>query len=162
MARQNTQKIIWDHVRSIRICMMVTHGDGGIRARPMVGLPRPEQNAIWFFADRESETDADARLNAPVCLTFADLKENTYVSLSGGMSRVQDRETINALWDEEAGSYFPSGPDDPRLLLLRFEPAAAEYWSAPSSPIVIAINFIGAKVTGQRPKLGSKGSTSLP
>jgi general stress protein 26 len=142
--------------------MMVARGDGGMRARPMVAIPRPEENAIWFFADRESDTDADMRHDAPVCLTFSDLKENTYVSLSGGISRVDDKDTINALWDEEAGSYFPSGPDDPRIVLLRFEPEAAEYWSAPSSPIVIAINFIGAKVLGERPKLGSKGSTALP
>jgi general stress protein 26 len=78
------------------------------------------------------------------------------------VTRVLDKAEINELWNEEVGSYFSDGPDDPRLIVLRFEPREAEYWTAPSSPIVIAIKFIQAKITGERPSLGSNGRTSLP
>ena len=121
---------------------MVTHGDDGVRARPMRGISRPEQNAIWFFADRESHTHEDASRNPGVCLTFTDVKDNVYVTLSGQISPVTEKDTITDLWDDEAEAYFQDGPDDPRVSLLRFEPDTGEFWTAPSHPIVLAIKFL--------------------
>jgi general stress protein 26 len=128
----------------------------------MRAMPRPEQNVIWFFGDSESHADAELRDNANVCLTFVDIRHNVYVSLSGRVSRVLDKAIINEAWDDEAGSYFKEGPDDPRVILLRFRPHTGEYWSAPSSPIVVAIKFLEAKIMGERPTLGTSGRTRLP
>jgi general stress protein 26 len=78
------------------------------------------------------------------------------------MSRVLDHATIAEMWDETAAGYFTAGPDDPRVVLLRFEPDMGEYWTAPSSKIVLAIKFLEAKLLGERPSLGARGRTSLP
>jgi general stress protein 26 len=142
--------------------MMVTHDKTAIRARPMRGIPRPEQNEIWFFTNRDDHTGVAPEHNPGACLTFADTKDNVFVSLSGHVSRVLDKVTILELWNEEAGSYFSEGPDDPRVILLRFEPHSGEYWMAPSSPIVIAIKFLEAKLMGERPSLGTGGRARLP
>jgi general stress protein 26 len=142
--------------------MMVTREENDMRARPMRGIPRPEQNEIWFFTDGDSHADAAIQHNPDACLTFVDIKDNVFVSLSGQVSRVLDKVTILELWNEEAGSYFTDGPDDPRVILLRFEPQFGEYWMAPSSPIVIAIKFLEAKILGGRPSLGTGGRTRLP
>jgi len=162
MSKQPERNQIWAYVQSIGVCMMVTHGDDGVRARPMRGISRPEQNAIWFFADRESHTHEDASRNPGVCLTFTDVKDNVYVTLSGQISPVTEKDTITDLWDDEAEAYFQVGPDDPRVSLLRFEPDTGEFWTAPSHPIVLAIKFLEAKLFGERPAVGTKGRTSLP
>ena len=62
------------------------------------------------------------------------------------------------MWDEAAASYFTASPDDPRVVLLRFEPAMGEYWTAPSSEIVLAIKFLEAKLLGERPSLRARGA----
>jgi len=162
MSEQLSRKTIWGHVKSIQTCMMVTCDENGMRARPMRGIPRPEQNEIWFFTDGDNDADAAVRHNTGACLTFVDTKDNVFVSLSGHISRVLDKVTILELWNEEAGSYFSAGPDDPRVILLRFEPHSGAYWMAPSSPIVIAIKFLEAKILGERPSLGTGGRTRLP
>jgi general stress protein 26 len=162
MSEQLSRKTIWGHVKSIQTCMMVTHGESDIRARPMRGIPRPEQNEIWFFTDRDTHDDTGLRANPRACLTFVDSKDNVFVSLSGHVSRVSDKVTILELWNEEAGSYFSEGPDDRSVVLLRFEPHSGEYWMAPSSPIVIAIKFLEAKILGERPSLGTGGRARLP
>jgi general stress protein 26 len=162
MSKPLTRHAIWDHVRSIGTCMMVTRSETGVRARPMRGILRPEENAIWFFADQESDTDKDVRENPEVCLTFTDTRDNVFVSLSGGVTRVLEKATIVELWDDAASGYFPNGPDDPRVVLLRFEPDMGEYWTAPSSRIVLAIKFLEAKLLGERPSLGARGRTQLP
>jgi general stress protein 26 len=109
MSKQPERNQIWAHVQAIGICMMVTRDAVAVRARPMRGIPRPEQNTIWFFADRESQTDEDVRQNPSVCLTYTDVKDNVYVSLSGRVMRVPEADTINDLWDEHAEAYFQDG-----------------------------------------------------
>jgi general stress protein 26 len=162
MSEQLARNTIWGHVKSIQTCMMVTHDENDMRARPMRGIPRPEQNEIWFLTDSDSHADAAIQHSPGACLTFVDSKDNVFVSLSGRVSRVLDKVTIQELWNEEAGSYFTKGPEDPRVILLRFEPNSGEYWMAPSSPIVIAIKFLEAKILGERPRLGTAGRTRMP
>jgi general stress protein 26 len=161
MNTESSRNLIWKHVRAIETCMMVTHDGSQIRARPMQGIPRPEQNAIWFFSDAESHKDEEPGKVADVCLTFADVKSNKFVSVSGQITRVAERDTIHDLWNEAADSYFPKGPDDPSVVLLRFDAETGAYWDAPSSPIVLAIKFLEGKITGERPNLGTSGTARL-
>jgi general stress protein 26 len=161
VANKSEYETIWDHVQSIRTCMMVTLDGGDVRARPMRGIPRPDENLIWFFADRESEAVEGLQSDARACLTYVDSKDKVFVSLSGRISTVFDQEQIVSLWNEEAGSYFSNGPDDPRIMLLRFRPHTGEFWTSPSSAIVIAIKFIEAAITGDRPDLGESGKARL-
>jgi general stress protein 26 len=162
MSETRARKLIWDHVKSIQTCMMVTRDTSDVRARPMRSMPRPEQNEIWFFADSENHSDEVLQRHPDVCLTYVDTRDNVYVSLSGRIARVVDQAAINEMWNEEAGSYFSKGPDDPRVILLRFEPHTGEYWTAPSGPIVLAIKFLEAAIMGERPTLGTTGRTPLP
>jgi general stress protein 26 len=161
MNNQATETLIWDHVKTIGICMLVTRDEDGVRARPMRCIPRPEQNAIWFFADRQSHIDQQPCGDSDACLTFVDTRENVFVSLSGRISREPDTAIMHELWDDDTGTYFSEGPADPRVILLKFEPESGAYWVAPSSPIVIAIKFLEAKIMGERPNLGVSGRARL-
>ncbi len=161
MPKETPRNTIWNLVREIGTCMMVTYTDDHIRARPMRGLARPEQNAIWFFTDEATHKDDEVKRDPRACLTFSDNHENSYASLSGHVARVRDRDTINDLWTEGARAYFPKGPDDPQIVLLRFTPETGEYWDAPSSPILVAIKFLEAQVTGERPVLGTNETVTL-
>ena len=93
MSKKPSREMIWNHVQAIGTCMMVTHDGDGIRARPMRGIPRAGQNAIWFFASKERHPDIG--LHRDACLTYVSLKDNVFVSLSGTMARVFDVATIN-------------------------------------------------------------------
>ncbi len=161
MSHENPRNLIWRYIRGIESCMMATHDGERIVARPMVGIIRPEQNVIWFFTDTNTHKDEELQRNPHACLTFADIKDQTFVSVSGRIARVQDADMINDLWTEGAAVYFPKGPDDPDIVLLKFVPEVGEYWDAPSSPIVLAIKFLEAKVTGERPDLGGNGTARL-
>jgi general stress protein 26 len=156
-----SRDLIWKHIRAIGTCMMVTHDGAQARARPMRGIPREDENAIWFFSDTETHKDPELRDNPRACLTFCDVKGNTFVSVTGRIRRIQKRDAVRDLWNDGADSYFPQGPDDPRVVLLRFDPETGEYWDGPSNPIVMAIKFLEAKLTGARPDLGSNGKARL-
>jgi general stress protein 26 len=162
MGQATSRELIWKHVKQIGTCMMVTvNADGGIRSRPMRGTPDEAAGAIWFFSDRDTDKDEDVARDPRACLTFADTHDQTYVSLSGRLSLIHDRNEIAAHWNAAAEAYYPNGKDDNSIVLMKFSAGSGEYWDAPSSPIVMAIKFLQAKVSGERPDLGTQGSARL-
>jgi general stress protein 26 len=161
MTENDTRKIIWKHIQAIGTCMLVTFSGTQMQARPMRGLFKPEDNAIWFFTDTDSDKDADIARHPAACLAFIDMREQNFVSISGTVARAHDRAQFEALWNEGAEAYFPRGKDDPSVALLKFTPSHGEYWDAPSNPIVLAIKFLQAKLTAERPDLGSHEATPL-
>ena len=46
MTNDKLRNIIWKHVRSIHTCMMITMDGDQMRARPMVGIARPEMDDL--------------------------------------------------------------------------------------------------------------------
>jgi general stress protein 26 len=161
MDEDSTRAIIWRHIGSIGTCMMVTGDAGGIHARPMRGIVESGSNTIWFFSDRDTEKSQTAQHQSTCCLTFADVRGQTFVSATGQLSMVDDRDEIARLWSEGAEVYFPGGVESNEVVLLRFSPEHAAYWDAPSNPVVLAIKFLQAKVTGERPVLGSSEAAAM-
>jgi general stress protein 26 len=157
----DAQQIVWTHIAKIGTCMMVARDGDLVRARPMRGIAKPHNNEIWFLADRSSSIGDEFSDDPQCCLTYCDSHAQAYVSVSGQMQLVQDKAAIADWWSDEAAAYFPRGPDDPSVLLLRFSAEIAQYWEAPSSPILLAISFLQAKFQGQRPSLGSSGTATF-
>jgi general stress protein 26 len=155
------RSMIWQLVGQIGTCMMVTVVGGSARARPMRGAARPEENAIWFVADRDSLAKEDADVSSCVCLTYADTRKQNYVSLTGQINEVDDPDLRAGLSNVGLDAYYPGWPDNPSAVLLKFEPTFGEYWDAPSSSILIAIQFLQAKIAGERPSMGASGTASL-
>lgn len=156
-----TRDEIWRHVRDIETCMMVTRDGDGLRSRPMTPILRPGENTIWFFADADNHKDEEIDAAPRGCLAFAEPRSHCYVSLSGTFGVQRDRATIDALWNDAAAAYFPNGKDDPRVILLKFEPERGEFWDAPSGAIAKAYAFIKSTVTGQRPMPGDSGRARM-
>lgn len=145
--------IVWKDIRSTDVCMMVTLDGNQMRARPMAGLAMPENNSIWFFSNKNTHKDEEIKQNPCACLTFADMKGQTFVSVSGKMKCIFDTDLVHKLWNEGVATYFPDGPDDPNIVLLNFTPETGEYWDAPSNTVGMAIKFLETKVVGEQSDL---------
>ena len=119
-------------IREIRIALLTTLDlDGQFHTRPVQTLQVEEDGTLWFFTDWSSpkvqELDRDMR----VSVGFADPARNTYVALSGVGTLSKDSNKARALWSTEQRAFYPDGPEDPRLALLRVALHKAEYWIAP-------------------------------
>ena len=66
------------------------------------------------------------------------------------MSR--DPAKVQSLWSEALRVWFPKGPEDPDITLIKVEVDTAEYWDAPSSAWVYAMGYAKARLTGEPPK----------
>lgn len=161
MSDGNSRQIIWRHIQRIGTCMLVTFDGTRLRARPMRAIIEADHGTIWFIADADETKDDEMARYPDACLTFTDTRDQNFVSISGTVGRCDDRAQLAQLWSEGAEAYFPGGKDDPAVRLLKFIPIRGEYWDAPSNPIVLAIKFLQAKITAERPKLGTYGEARL-
>jgi general stress protein 26 len=51
-------------------------------------------------------------------------------------------------------AWFPDGPEQADIALLKVVVTKAEYWDGPSSTIAQAISFVSAIITGKQVELG--------
>ena len=128
-------------IRDIRIAMLTTQTpDGALRSRPMAtqgGVD--ERGELWFFTADDSGKAHEIAQEHHVNVSYAEPKDQRYVSISGRGVIVRDRERAQRLWTAALKEWFPAGLDDPRLALLRVRVEAAEYWDAGTSRMVTSL-----------------------
>jgi general stress protein 26 len=125
-------------IRDINVAMVTSVGlDSALHSRPMITrrLAADDEN-LWFFTAAESGKTREIAEDHQVNVSYSDPMHQRYVSVSGTAMLDHDREQIQRLWHPMVRTYFPQGPDDPELALLRVQIDAAEYWEAATSRMV--------------------------
>ena len=152
---------VWEVIDKAKICMMVTRFAGGLRARPLEARPDRDAEVIWFLTDKRGLKDDEIEADAKVCLTFVYPEDKVYLSITGQAFVGRDPERAEALWNEEQQVWWPGGPEDPNLLVMRVEPERAEMWDGPASSAVAAYEFAKARLTGTKPNLGENRKVTV-
>lgn len=142
---------VWDLIKDIKIAQFVTQDDmNRLHSRPMSAVGR-EGNVLWFMTKDDSGKVVEIGKHPQVLLTYSEPDKQNYVSIRGTAFILHDRPKIEELWTEFARVWFPQGPQDPDIVLIRVEAEAAEYWDSPSSSFVYAYGYIKARLTGKPP-----------
>jgi general stress protein 26 len=113
-----------------------------------------ENGDLWFFTSSNSHKASEIERTPNVNVSFIDTRKQHYVSISGMAELVRDKQKIKELWKPVLKAWFPDGPDQPDVALLKVNVRKAEYWDGPSSTIAQAISFVSAIVTGKQVELG--------
>ena len=151
-------------IGDINVAMLTTVAtDGTLRSRPMGTLQVEDPGVFWFFTADDSPKVEEIYDNRQVSLAYAAPDKQSYVSVSGLARLTRDSAKARELWTPMAKIWFPKGPDDPRLALIRVEMTAAEYWDSPSGKMVQLIGLAKLALTGRPPeKLGENVKISSP
>ena len=161
MTDKDPSERIWALMHDIGVCMVVTHsGDGdGLRARPMAARAEIEDNAIYFLTDAGAPKDREIKHNSNVCLAFADVKGNAFVSVAGAAEVISDPALAERIWSPADKAYF-KGPNDPAIRVIRVTPDQGEFWDGPGT-VVSTVKMIAAAATGSRPHLGENRKVAM-
>ena len=161
--REEDLQKLRDIVKDIDFCMLTTIDENGdLHSRPMSANGEIDQNGdIWFFTGVTSQKVNEIRRAPKVNVSFADPKNQKYVSITGVPELVLDREKIEELWKPEFKMWFPGGKEDPEIALLRITLEKAEYWDSPSSTVAYALSFVKTLVTGKQPDFGENKTINL-
>jgi general stress protein 26 len=109
--------------------MLTTQFVGGLRARPLEARPDRNGGSIFFVTDIHSSKEDDINTAPDVGLFFIDSSSKAYLSITGRASVMRDVDKAKAVWRKTDGVWWPSGPSDPDVCLLRIEPLTAELTS---------------------------------
>ena len=128
--QQDETRHIADLIKDIDICMFVTRANGSIRGRPMSNNGAVEYDGDnWFFSARDSGKVDEIGRDPRVELAYVATERGTWVSIEGRAEVVEDDERKRALWQDELSAWFPKGPEDDGVVLLRIEAERVHAWA---------------------------------
>jgi len=114
------------------IGMLTTRADDGtLHGRPMSNNGAVEYDGdSWFFAEDGSRKVTEIEGDPAVELGFIDSAAATWINVEGAASVVRDDvERKQALWLKDLERWFPNGPEDPNVVLIKVRARHIDAWS---------------------------------
>jgi len=137
-------------IKNINMAMLTTiDHDGTLRSRPMATQQAEPDGTLWFFTGIDTHKVGELKDHDQVNVSYSDAGANSFVSVSGTATISRDKQKIEELWNPINKAWFPDGPEDPNIALIKVDVHAAEYWDAPNSKMVQVVGFLKALATGQ-------------
>lgn len=129
---------LWRHLKSDRTVMLSLDRALDDHPRPMTVLVREGDDAtgpLWIFTatDTSLVKALDAQGRGKAVATFAAKGHDLFATIRGALVRSDDRAVIDELWNPFVAAWYEGGKDDPKLVLLRFDPAEATIWENETS-----------------------------
>lgn len=142
-----------EKVKDVKFGMFTTaDASRSMSSRPLTNQQLDDEGNMWFFISGEQAFTRELVDNPSVNITFTDVDDHLYVSVSGRAEMLRDRQKAQELWNPMVKAWFPDGVDDPHLALLKVHVQSAEYWDTGNSKMVTLFAMAKAAITGQPPK----------
>jgi general stress protein 26 len=127
----DTIKKVAKLMRNLDFCMLTTHATrGGLHARPMSNNGEVEFDGdVWFFSEANSRKVREIEAEPTVHLSYVDLDDWRFVSLSGNAEIVRDARKKHELWLEDLKQWFDEGPESDGIVLIKVTPSVVSYWT---------------------------------
>jgi general stress protein 26 len=148
MSAEDTRKVA-ELIKGQRFGFLTTTTpEGTLTSRPMTLQEVEFDGDLWFFAERGSHPVQHIQVSRQVNVGIGS--GGTWVSLTGSARVVDDLAKKKELWNGAVEAWFPNGPEDPDVVLLKVEGDSAEYWDSPGGRLATVFSFVKAKATGER------------
>lgn len=163
---QAEQRIhVHDILQKMSNVMLLSYAAEGepssLNGRPLHITALEDDDTMWFVVGLDSKKIQEIGNNDDVQITGQEGMR--WIHLSGVADVVTDRDRIHELWSKMHEVWFPKGPSDPNVCLLRVRPRSAEYWDNSGLP-GIKYMFEAARAlltgTGAKPVKGTHGEVA--
>ena len=119
-------------LKDLDICMLTTRpGAGSLHGRPMSNNGEVEYDGdSWFFAQEGSRKVIEIDADPSVELAFIDTPNGTWINVEGEASVVRDDpDRKRDLWQKDLERWFPGGPEDPDVVLIKVSARHIDAWA---------------------------------
>ena len=118
---------LWKALQSDRTVMLGLNGVEDGHSRPMTAMVEGAGGPIWFFTSKSNGVVEHLGQNQRAIAAFSAKDHDLFASIHGTLKTTNDRAVIERLWNPFIAAWY-EGKDDPKLVLLRFDPENAEVW----------------------------------
>ena len=133
----------WSAMAESSLVMLQLDGDQDSAAPMTAQLDKDASSAIWFFTGRQSRFAALGLAT----VTYQSKGHDVFCRFSGTLSEETSRERLDMQWSNFVEAWFPSGKDDPNLLMMRMDLGAASIWAGKLGIINTARMILGIDVS---------------
>ena len=152
---QEIEEKFWDALKDSPFVMLGVEGTRAGATQPMtVNFEDEDRQAglLWIFTAKDHDlTRAMGQSNRAIG-SYSAKGHDLFASLRGTLEIVNDRATIDRLWNPIVAEWY-EGKDDPKLALVRFDVEDAKIWlSDVEGFLKPAFN----KLFGRKPEAGMK------
>lgn len=148
-----------DLIKDIRIAMLTTiTPEDKLHSTPLMTQEIDFDGDLWFLISKNSTKIQDLKKNEDISVSYAG--SGKYISITGTAELLEDREKVQEVWHKAYEAWFPQGPLDPSIQLLKVNVDKAEYWEGHSSPVYRMIEFVKI-ATGKPANMGTHGTLDL-
>ena len=159
---ESSQAALAEKIKAVRFAMFTTTDEHGhLVSRPMTNQEMDGDGNLWFYTSTDTDLWQNIAARPQVNVSFAEPNDHLYVSVSGTAEREVDRATIKKLWNPMVQAWFPNGPDDPNVVLVRVVSHSAEYWDSQVGRVVQLFQIVKAVLTGTTPDVGTHAHVNL-
>ena len=118
-------------INQIDICLFATRGDDGqLHSRPMSNNGQVEWDGqSWFFAPTDGRLVTELRADPAAVAAYRAEEGFAFVSVSGRATIETDPELKERYWLADLERWFPNGPADPNVALIRLDAQEAQWWT---------------------------------
>jgi len=118
-------------INQIDICLFATRGDDGrLHSRPMSNNGQVEWDGqSWFFAPTDGRLVTELRADPAAVAAYRAEEGFAFVSVSGRATIETDPELKERYWLDDLERWFPNGPADPNVALIRLDAEEAQWWT---------------------------------
>lgn len=145
----------WEALKGSPFIMLGIEGEREGATQPMtVQFEDQDRDAgrLWIFTAKDHDfTRAMGQSNRAIA-AYSAKGHDLFASLRGTLEIVNDRATIDRLWNPIVAEWY-EGKDDPKLALVRFDVEDAKIWLSDAEGLLKpALN----KLLGRKPETGMK------
>lgn len=124
---QKLEQKLWKSLKSDRTVMLGLDGVEDGHSRPMTAIVEGQSGPVWFFTGKSNGVVEHLTESRRAIAAFSAKDHDLFASIHGKLTVDHDRAVIDRLWNPFIAAWF-DGKDDPKLVLLRFDPEHAEVW----------------------------------
>ena len=139
---------LWERLAKETVAMLVTHDASGTPIARPVQPVRVEDGRLWIFTAVDGDIARDIERGAEVHVVYANPQRELFVSLNGSARLVVDPAKARELWSPLAGAWYPAGPDDANLALVRMDVHRGDYWDMKDAKLVRFFKLAAAAAAG--------------
>jgi general stress protein 26 len=145
-------------IGKVKVAMLTTlTGERQMRSRPLHTERVDEDGTLWFIVKRSApKVEEILTHGGEVCVSYTDLDNQNFVSLSGTAQVVDNPQMKASLWSVTAEIWFPNGKEDASICVLKIVPERGEYWDGPATAAGRLFAFAQARLTGDTSGYGTQ------
>lgn len=132
-----------------------------IPTRPMSTLEVDDEGMIWFLSSRSSEKDNDIIDDTYVQLLYSNPGDSAFLTVFGTATVVEDMAKKRKLFSPAAKAWFPGGPEDPDLSVVRVKPLQGYYWDTKHGKMLTLLGMAASALTGRQLDGAVEGRISI-